>query len=97
MNLRIVRLHSGEEILCRVEETHDGLILHKGMILIPDVNGSLGFQVFMPYSKAFNGLFVPFTYIAYNVEPDETLASHYETNVEDKPMIAVPDKKIITG
>lgn len=97
MDLKIVRLHSGEELLCRVEEVDTGIKVHKAMILIPDPQGGLNFQVFMPYSKAFDGLFIPTSYVAFSVDPDENLCDHYEKNIEGKPQIAVPDKKIITG
>lgn len=96
MDLLIVRLYSGEEVLTRVEHLDGGVRLHKPMILIPTPDGGLNFQPFMPYSNVMiDGLDVKADYVAFTAQPDETLADHYEYNVENKPRIAVPDKKII--
>ena len=97
MKLKIVRLHSGEELLTRVEETEEGVTLSKALIIIPYPQGGLNFQMFMPYSKAFDGLFVPKQYVAFMVDPDETLTDHYEVNIEKKVKIEVPDRRIILG
>ena len=52
MNIQIVRLNSGEEILCDLvaDDTNDVVTLKSPLIIIPQGQGQIGFMGWMPYA-----------------------------------------------
>ena len=48
---KLVRLTSGEEIVCQVKETEDAIVITDAFSLIAPEPGKIGFIPFMAYSK----------------------------------------------
>ena len=55
-NIKIVRLTTGEELICSTKVSSTGYTLKDVAILIPTQNNQLGLAPFMAYSDAKDGI-----------------------------------------
>ena len=91
--MKLVRLSSGEEIIGKVTETENSVIIENGYTLIPAGEGKIGFMPFMPYTKASDGLEVDMKFVMFMVEPVSDLVKQH---TEATSGIVVPDSKVIS-
>ena len=79
MNIKIVRLTTGEELICdaKVNST-DQVILNDVAILIPTQQNQLGLAPFMAYSDAKDGFHTTMNSIMFIVEPQAELKNQYQ-------------------
>ena len=82
--IKIVRLVTGEELLCTVSSDPNKAVytLTDVAILIPTEANSLGLAPFMGYSAAYDsieGMSVEDKFIMFVVDPVETLKKQYQT------------------
>ena len=79
MNIKIVRLTTGEELICdaKVNST-DQVILKDVAILIPTQQNQLGLAPFMAYSDAKDGFHTTMNSIMFIVEPQSELKNQYQ-------------------
>ena len=54
--MKLVRLSSGEEIIGKVRESENSIVIENGYSLIPAGEGKIGFMPFMAYTKAKDGI-----------------------------------------
>ena len=105
MNPQIVRLTSGEEILCdhlfvSSDDDDDGKsrhpmyhILKKPLVLIPERDGSMGFMQWMPYTEAYEqGVEVADSFVGFVVSPSPEVIGHYKSHVTG--IITPPEQKL---
>ena len=78
-NIKIVRLITGEELICSTKVSSTGYTLKDVAILIPTQNNQLGLAPFMAYSDAKDGMEIPRSYVMFMVDPVETLKKQYQT------------------
>jgi len=92
-NIKIVRITTGEELICSVTESDSGKYTFKDVaILIPTEANQLGLAPFMAYSNASDGIKMNNDYIMFMVDPVEGLLNQYK-NMFGK--VITPEKKII--
>ena len=91
-DIKIVRLATGEELICEVETGQDTYTLKDVAILIPTQQNSLGLAPFMQYTKAANGLTVASNFVMFVVDPVDELKSQYSSMFSK---VFTPSKKII--
>ena len=91
MNIQIVRLNSGEEILCDLvaDDTNDVVTLKSPLIIIPQGQGQIGFMGWMPYANTENGVDISKSFVAFTVEPDTQLKGDYTSHISG---IVVPQQ-----
>ena len=77
MNVKIVRLNSGEEILCNLTTTDTHHTLDDALIIIPQPDGQIGFMTWMAYADTSGGVLITNSFIAFVVEPDEQLKKEF--------------------
>ena len=79
--IKIVRISTGEELLCTVSTCmrEDHLNLTDVAILIPTEANSLGLAPFMAYSDAKNGMDIPMSFVMFMVDPVDNLKAQYQT------------------
>ena len=99
MNIQIVRLTSGEEILCDYtdasESTANRHVLTKPLVLIPDRDGSMGFMQWMPYTQAYDqGVEVVDSFVGFVIPPSPEVVAQYKSHVTG--IIVPPDKPVLT-
>tara|TARA_Y100000310_G_C20691935_1_gene822858 strand:+ start:1964 stop:2323 length:360 start_codon:yes stop_codon:yes gene_type:complete len=80
--IKIVRLNSGEEILCTHTLTDGIHNLKKPLIIIPSGGGNIGFMGWMPYADIEKtGVNIPDSFVAFVIDPDKQLKGEYESYI----------------
>jgi hypothetical protein len=72
-NMKLVRLSSGEEVIGKVRESENSIVIENGYSLIPAGEGKIGFMPFMAYTKAKNGILIDRKFVVFIVEPVDEL------------------------
>lgn len=93
MNVKIVRLTSGEEIIANITESENTITIKDGTVLIPSPEGKLLLAKWLPYAVTDNGVTLDKKNIVFTVEPQKELVNHYTTVVINN--IVVPGKKLV--
>jgi hypothetical protein len=93
--VKIVRLSTGEELICEVHSVEGAKVLKDVAILIPTQQNSLGLAPFMAYSEAKNGMTVATNFIMFMVDPVEGLLQQYKQMFKPNSIITPGEKKII--
>ena len=97
---KLLRLTSGEEILCDVNLNGidtDTIIITDPIILIPAGEGKIGFMPFMPYTEAKDGLEIDQKFVMFMVDPVPSLLKQHKAATTES-LIQVPlDQGIITN
>jgi hypothetical protein len=95
MNIKIVRLNSGEEILCNLSRAEPDSILKDPLLIVPTQGGQIGFMSWMPYADVKDGVSIPNSFIVFAVKPDEMLVKEYTSHVSG---IVVPSSEpVVSG
>ena len=91
-NIKIVRLATGEELICEVTGGPDHYTFKDVAILIPTQQNSLGLAPFMAYSDAPKGMVIASNFVMFIVDPVQNLKNQYQTMFSK---VVTQDKKII--
>ena len=86
--LKVVRLNSGEEILCKAEVKENSTTLHDPLIMVPMQGGQLGFMPWLQYCNTSGGVTIKNDFIAFSLKPTEQLVKEYTQATSG---IVVPD------
>jgi len=71
--MKLVRLSSGEEVIGKVKENENDIVIENGYSLIPAGEGKIGFMPFMAYTKAKDGILIDRKFVVFIVEPVDEL------------------------
>jgi len=71
--MKLVRLSSGEEVIGKVKENENDIVIENGYSLIPAGEGKIGFMPFMAYTKAKDGIVIDRKFVVFIVEPVDKL------------------------
>ena len=97
MNVKIVRLNSGEEIVCdlEIDESPDGTfyLLQKPCILIPSGQGQLGMMPWLGYGDIGDGIQIRESFVAFVFNPSAQLRNEYSTAFGSG--IVVPEQNVL--
>jgi hypothetical protein len=79
METTIIRVKSGEDILCNlVEKTDAGYKIKDPMALIPTPDGRLAFIGWMPYAdQSEGGMFIPADFVWFTIKPEASIETQY--------------------
>jgi hypothetical protein len=86
--IKIVRLSSGEELLC----VYDGEIVYEPVVIIPAGDGKISFYPYMPYADVAE-LKVSKKSIMFVVDPIPEMAEKYKMHIGE---ILMPNPRIIS-
>ena len=76
--VKILRLTTGEEVLCKAEKTDEGWKAVKPALVIPVGKGQIGLMGWMPYTKVFeNGIEIRDEHVMFISEAQEELLDEY--------------------
>ena len=104
MNIQIVRLNSGEEVIADVVRNgEDGSVprnrrtvtLKKPALILPTGQGSIGLMPWMPYVDISDGITIKESFIPFMVKPHDELINEYNTAFGNG--LVVPPKQSISG
>lgn len=90
--IKIVRLATGEELICELSGGPDYFTLKDVAILIPTQENSLGLAPFMAYSEAPKGMTIASNFVMFTVDPVDGLKKQYQQMFSK---VITQDKKII--
>jgi hypothetical protein len=88
--VKIVRLSTGEELLCKVEG--ESLTVSTPVLILPTADGKLSFMPYMPYADI-EELTIKERNVMFMVDPTPELATQYKTMIGD--VVVPPKPKII--
>ena len=91
--MKLVRLSSGEEVIGKVRESENSIVIEDGYSLIPAGEGKIGFMPFMAYTKAKEGILIDRRFVVFVVEPLEELVDQIR---QMETGLTVPSGKIVT-
>jgi len=93
MNIKLIKVTSGEEIVCNLIEDGDYYIIHKGISPIPNANGTVGFVPWCPLEKKDSeGIKLSKQFVMYITEPADEIAEQFERML-NPTKLATPEKK----
>ena len=96
MDVKIVRLTSGEEIICQFESDGSKAILKNAAVLIPSPEGKLLLARWLPYADIEeNGIELETRHFVFVINPQKQLEDHYMTVVVNN--LVVPGKNLVEG
>lgn len=81
MKNQIVRLTSGEEILCGLQISGDNYVLVDPAIIVPAGNGNIGLMHWLPYAKTDRNVQISKKFVVFVVDPVDELNSKYNAMV----------------
>ena len=101
MNIKIVRLTSGEEILCdlEIDESNDGTYynLTNPVVLIPTQGKNLALIPWLAYAELEDDTIALLErHVMFVVGAHEELEKEYKTQVNNTPQIIEPSNKVMT-
>jgi len=96
MEIKLIRLTSGEELIGEVSVNQDeSVTIKKAIILIPAGEGKLGFMPFMPYTEAADGVEIAKEFVMFIVTPIQGLIDNHAESTKDASDIITPSSSII--
>ena len=93
MDVKIVRLISGEEVIGYVDDTETGVLVKEPAILLPTPEGKLMFAKWLPYADVKNGVPLKSKDIVFCVKAMKDLEDHFISVVVGG--LIVPGKKTV--
>ena len=85
METKIVRLSSGEEIICKTEILDEGgtefIKIKNPAILVPVGDGQLAFAPWLPYGELKDGLKIEMKFVMFVIKAQMELANQYNETV----------------
>ena len=91
MEIKIVRLSSGEEMICKYESDGKTTKMKNPAILIPMQGGQLGMMSWMPYAD-YKELELDNRFVMFAIKPKIELMNQYNENLGSG--LVVPEKGI---
>ncbi len=81
MNVKLVRITSGEDLICDLlNETDDSVTFTDAIVAVPAGNGQIGFAPWSPLlSKDVKELTIDKKFVMYVSEPQDQILSEYKS------------------
>ena len=101
--IQLVGLTTGEQLIAKVEEQENGLLLKKAAILVPAGKGELGMAPWIPYGEVEDGILVRWNAVAWFIAAKTDLANHYNGAfgnglvVPAPQEVVAPELKLVEG
>jgi len=96
--VKILRLTTGEEVLCKAEKTDIGWLVKKASVIIPAGQGAIGLMGWMPYTKAYeDGIEIKDEFVMFVSDPQEELYNEYNDAFGSGLIVPKNDKTVVGG
>lgn len=93
MNTKLVRLKSGEDIICDlIADNSDVITVDNAIVAVPQGQGQLAFAPWSPLAKEKIALDIARDYVVYITEPNDNITQQYEGLFST---VITPNKKLI--
>ena len=94
-DVRIVRLMSGEELICDYVQGEGNHTLGHPCLIVPTGQNNIGLAPWMPYANYNNYITLDDKVIAFVVDAHDELVKEYKRIHSDAPQLIVPDKTLV--
>jgi len=94
-NIQIVRLMSGEELICDLTVEGDNYTLETPCIVLPTGQNNIGLAPWIPYADYGGKVTLGDKVVAFVVAPHEDLAKEYKRVTTGGPELVVPNKEVV--
>jgi len=91
MEVKIVRLSSGEELIAKCDESETSVKVKNPAMLVPMQQGQLGMMPWLAYAD-YNDIEIDKKFIMFTVRPQVELMNQYNENMGSG--LVVPEKNI---
>ena len=91
MEVKIVRLSSGEDLICKCDETETSVKIKNPALLLPMQAGQLGMMSWLAYAD-YKEIEIDKKFIVFTVRPQIELMNQYNENLGNG--LVVPDKNV---
>jgi len=94
MNVKLIRMWSGEDVIADlIEEKDDSIVIINPIVGVPTGNGQMGLAPWSPFLKGKGEeLEVTKKYVVYIADPQEQIVDNYKDMFS---VIKAPSKKLI--
>lgn len=80
MTTKLVRMQSGEDVVCQlVEETDDTITMENPIVAVPTGQGQMGFATWSPLAKEKESITIRKSYVVYITEANDNITEQYES------------------
>jgi len=93
-DVRIVRLMSGEELICEYSGEGGTHTLTLPCLIVPTGQNNIGLAPWMPYADYDNTITLDEKVVAWVIGAHKELASEFERVHSDAPKLVVPNKEV---
>jgi len=94
-DVRIVRLMSGEELICDYSAGEGTHTLRLPSLIVPTGQNNIGLAPWMPYADYSDEITLDEKVVAFVVNPHEELTKEFKRIHSDAPQLIVPDKTLV--
>ena len=91
-DVKLVRLTTGEELVCNVVLKDGEYVMKDVSVLIPTPEGQIGMQQYMPYTNAVDKLSISERFVMFVTDPVESVLMNHQKMFQ---RIIAPEKKLI--
>lgn len=96
-DVRIVRLISGEELICDYTSEGEEHTLGYPCLIVPTGQNNIGLAPWMPYANYDNRITLGDKVVAFVVDAHEELVKEFKRIHSGGPELVVPDKTLVDG
>lgn len=94
-DVRIVRLVSGEELICDYTTDGDTHTLKFPSLIVPTGQNNIGLAPWMPYADYNDEITLDEKVVAFVVNPHEELAKEFKRIATGAPQLITPTKEVV--
>ena len=94
METLILRVRTGEDVLCRATKNDAGYSIQDAMALVPTPDGRLAFVGWMPYVDSKDGIQLPHDFVLLALKPEASIETQYMGFKTG--LVSPPQKNVIT-
>ena len=77
MEIKVIKLITGEELVAETEKVDDGVFIKEAAIIFSNSPGKLFLGTWLPYTDAQDGLVLPNYAIMLVLNPDKNMREYY--------------------
>ena len=96
--IKILRLTTGEEVLCKAEKIEGGWQATKASIIVPAGAGSIGLMGWMPYTTSYEtGIEIRDEFVMFVSDPQKELLDEYNDAFGSGLIVPKKNNNIVDG
>lgn len=94
-DVRVVRLMSGEELICDYTQEGESHTLRHPTLIVPTGQNNIGLAPWMPYANYGEEITLDEKVVAFAVEAHEELVKEFKRIITGAPQLITPTKEVV--